>query len=161
MPLPFPQVMFPDVTCISPAFLRENGIRGLLLDIDGTLMQTRDAMPRAEVLAWMERLRREGFFLYILSNNKDERRVRAFAEAVTLPWQHLARKPLKRGFVRAFAETGLAPGELAVVGDQIFTDMWGARRCGCRALLVESTDTYLWYFPLRRLFELPFRREKP
>lgn len=161
MPLPFPQVMFHDVTCISPAFLRENGIRGLLLDIDGTLMQTRDAMPRAEVLAWMERLRREGFFLYILSNNKHERRVRAFAEAVTLPWQHLARKPLKRGFVRAFAETGLAPGELAVVGDQIFTDMWGARRCGCRALLVESTDTYLWYFPLRRLFELPFRREKP
>ena len=48
-----------------------------------------------------------------------------------------------------------------MVWDQIYTDMWGARRNGCRALMVESLDTALWYFPLRRLAELPFRREKP
>lgn len=160
MPLPFPQRMLHDVTEITPALLRENGVRGLLLDIDGTLMRTREQMPAKPVLDWLEMLRREGFLLYILSNNKHCARVRAFAEGQRIPWQYLARKPRKKGFLRAFRETGLAPAELAVVGDQIFTDMWGARRCGCLALMVESTDTDLWYFPLRRLAELPFRREK-
>lgn len=78
-----------------------------------------------------------------------------------LPWQYLAHKPGQAGFQRAFRETGLKPRELALVGDQIFTDMWGARRAGCLALMVESTDTYLWYFPFRRLAELPFRHIRP
>lgn len=161
MTLPFPQLFLRDVTRITPELLREHGVKGLLLDIDGTLMQTRDAMPKQQVLDWMEGLKEEGFTLYILSNNRHQGRVKAFAESLGLRWQYLAKKPRQKGFVRAFRETGLAPSQLAVVGDQIFTDMWGARRAGCRAILVESTDTYLWYFPLRRLAELPFRREKP
>ncbi len=161
MPLPFPQHFLQDVTCITPELLRACGVKGLLLDIDGTLMQTRDSMPAPRVLDWMDSLRREGFLLYILSNNKHQDRVKAFADSQGIGWQYLARKPRQKGFARAFRETGLAPRELAVVGDQIFTDMWGARRAGCRAILVESTDTYLWYFPFRRLAELPFRREKP
>lgn len=161
MPLPFPQIFLPDVTCITPALLNEYGIRGLLLDIDGTLMQTRDKMPAQPVLDWLKRMRQAGFVLYILSNNRHEARVRAFAEALELPWQYLAHKPGQAGFQRAFRETGLKPEELALVGDQIFTDMWGARRAGCLALMVESTDTYLWYFPFRRLAELPFRHTRP
>ena len=160
MSLPFPQRMLPDVTCITPSFLREKGICGLLLDIDGTLMQTRDRMPSPTVLAWMAEMRENGILLYILSNNRHRERVCAFAQSQALPWQYLAHKPRRRGFVRAFEETGLPPCRLAVVGDQIFTDMWGARRSGCYAILVESTDRYLWYFPLRRLLELPFRRER-
>ena len=78
MPLPFPQIILPDVTQISPELLRQHGIRGLLLDIDGTLMQTRDAMPAQPVLDWLQRMKAEGFVLYILSNNKHEGRVRAF-----------------------------------------------------------------------------------
>ena len=109
MPLPFPQIILPDVTCITPALLRQHGIRGLLLDIDGTLMQTRDAMPAQPVLDWLQRMKAEGFVLYILSNNRHEGRVRAFARAVGLPWQHLAKKPRQAGFARAFRETGLAP----------------------------------------------------
>lgn len=161
MHLPFPQIFLPDVTCITPALLYERGIRGLLLDIDGTLMQTRDKMPAPAVLDWMHRMQQAGIVLYILSNNKHEGRVRAFAEAMGLPWQYLAHKPGQAGFQRAFRETGLKPRELALVGDQIFTDMWGARRAGCLALMVESTDTYLWYFPFRRLAELPFRHIRP
>lgn len=109
MPLPFPQIILPDVTQISPELLRQHGIRGLLLDIDGTLMQTRDAMPARPVLDWLQRMKAEGFVLYILSNNKHEGRVRAFAQSVGIPWQHLARKPRQAGFARAFRETGLAP----------------------------------------------------
>ena len=57
MPLPFPHVCLPDVTHITPELLKTLGVSGLLLDIDGTLMQTRDAMPARPVLAWLDRLR--------------------------------------------------------------------------------------------------------
>ena len=68
MPLPFPHVFLPDVTHITPELLKTLGVSGLLLDIDGTLMQTRDAMPRQAVLDWMEAMQRGGITLYILSN---------------------------------------------------------------------------------------------
>ena len=158
---PFPDKIFDDVTCIRPEFLRQAGIRGLLLDIDGTLMETRDAMPAQPVLDWLEEMKSAGVALYILSNNRHRERVQAFAQAVDLPWQNLAGKPGKRGFRLAAERLGLPPEKLALVGDQTFTDMWGARRWGCKGILVESTDIHLWYFWLRRLLELPFRKERP
>ncbi len=160
MPLPFPHVFLPDVTHITPRLLQELGVCALLLDIDGTLMQTRDAMPAPPVLDWMAAMEQAGVTLYILSNNKHHDRVKAFAEKVGLPWQHLAKKPGLNGFRLAADRLGLRPEQMAMVGDQTFTDMWGARRFGCKAILVESTDTYLWYFWPRRLAELPFRRER-
>ena len=60
MPLPYPHVFVPDVTHITPALLKKRGVAGLLLDIDGTLMQTRDAMPARPVLDWMQRMKAEG-----------------------------------------------------------------------------------------------------
>ena len=161
MPLPFPHVFLPDVTPITPALLKQLGVSGLLLDIDGTLMQTRDSMPAQPVLDWMENMKNAGIILYILSNNKHHHRVKAFAEAVELPWQHLAKKPGLAGFRLAAQRLGLRPDQLAMVGDQTYTDVFGARRFGCKAILVDSTDTYLWYFWPRRLAELPFRKERP
>ena len=161
LPLPYPHRFLPDVTCITPERLRALGVSGLLLDIDGTLMQTRDAMPRQAVLDWMRELEQEGFILYILSNNKHHHRVKAFAEAVGLPWQNLAKKPALGGFRKAASILNLPPERMAMVGDQTFTDVFGARRFGCKAILVDSTDTYLWYFWPRRLAELPFRKERP
>ena len=70
MPLPYPHVFLPDVTHITPELLEKLGVSGLLLDIDGTLMQTRDAMPEQAVLDWMAHMKNSGIILYILSNNK-------------------------------------------------------------------------------------------
>ena len=161
MPLPYPHVFVPDVTHITPALLKELGVAGLLLDIDGTLMETRDAMPAQPVLDWLEEMKSAGVALYILSDNRHRDRVQAFAQAVDLPWQNLAGKPGKRGFCLAAERLGLPPGKLALVGAQIFTDMWGARRWGCKGILVEAADVHLWYVWLRRLLELPCRKERP
>lgn len=161
MTLPYPHRIFDAVTDIAPETLRTLGVQGLLLDIDGTLMQTHDMMPKQPVLDWIKTMRDAGFALFIFSNNRHCARVKAFSEAVGLPWLHLARKPLQRSFFKAAEQMGLSPAELAVVGDQTYTDVLGARLFGCKALLVQSTDTYLPYFWPRRLLELPFRREKP
>ena len=157
---PFPDKIFDNVTCIRPEFLRQAGIRGLLLDIDGTLAQTRQPEPSPAVDAWLAEMRRSGVALYILSNNKSPERTRAFAERIGCGWRHRSHKPGRKGFAAAARELGLAPRELAIVGDQIYTDVLGGMRAGMHTLMVQSTDTYLWYFPLRRLAELPFRRER-
>ena len=161
MPLPYPHVFLPDVTHITPQLLAQLGVEALLLDIDGTLMQTRDSMPEQPVLDWMRAMQQAGITLYILSNNKHHHRVKAFAEAVGLPWQNLAKQPALGGFRKAADALRLPPHRMAMVGDQTFTDVLGARRFGCKAILVDSTDTYLWYFWPRRLLELPFRKERP
>ena len=137
MPLPYPHVFVPDVTHITPALLKKLGVAGLLLDIDGTLMETRDAMPARPVLDWLEEMKSAGVALYILSNNRHRDRVQAFAQAVDLPWQNLAGKPGKRGFCLAAERLGLPPGKLALVGDQIFTDTLGANRAGVTPLLIQ------------------------
>lgn len=159
MLFPFPYRYYPSVAHITLEDLREMGVTALLLDIDGTLMQTRDQMPGPVVMDWLQRMKDGGIRLYILSNNKHPKRVAAFAEAIGADWQHLAGKPRLGGFVKARAALGLPKEQLALVGDQTYTDMLGARRFGIKGLLVESTDTYLWYFWPRRIAELPFRKE--
>ena len=70
MLFPFPHKIYDDVTCIRPEFLRSKGIRGLLLDIDGTLARTKDPTPSAAVDNWLREMQENGILLYILSNNK-------------------------------------------------------------------------------------------
>ncbi len=159
MPTPLPHLMLPDVTHITPQLLQARGIAGLLIDIDGTLMQTRQPTPPQAVHDWIAQLRDSGIRCYILSNNKRQQRVQQLAENWDLPWRHLAGKPDPAPFLEAAEVLALPLAQIGVVGDQIFTDVWGARRCGMHALVVESLDSYLWYFPFRRLAELPFRKE--
>ena len=159
MIFPFPYRYYPAVTDITVEDLTAMGIRALLLDIDGTLMQTRDMMPAPAVMDWLAKMKEQGITLYILSNNKHPHRVEAFANAIGAQWQYLAGKPRQKGFIRAQKELGLPKEQLALVGDQTYTDMLGSRLFGIKGLLVESTDTYLWYFWPRRLVELPFRFE--
>ena len=141
--------------------MERRSIKAVFFDIDGTLARTKDPTPSAAVDNWLREMQENGILLYILSNNKHHHRVKAFAEAVGLPWQHLAKKPGLSGFRQAAQTLGLRPDQLAMVGDQTYTDVFGARRFGCKAILVDSTDTYLWYFWPRRLAELPFRKERP
>ena len=160
MQFPFPHKIYDDVTCIRPEFLREKGIKGLLLDIDGTLARTKDPTPSAAVDAWLREMQEAGIRLFILSNNKSPQRTESYAKRIGCDWRHKSRKPSTLGFLDAARRLGLQPGELAIVGDQIYTDVLGGLRSGMWTLMVQSTDTYLWYFPLRRLAELPFRFER-
>ena len=157
MVLPFPHEIYDDVTCITPQELHRLGIKGLMLDIDGTLARTKEPAPSEGVMAWLRLMKSSGIRLYILSNNKSPERTERYASMIGCGWSHRSHKPSRKGFEKAQRELGLRPEELAIVGDQIYTDVLGGLRCGMWTLMVQSTDTYLWYFPLRRLAELPFR----
>ena len=80
MILPYPYKTYTKVSDISLGELKEMKIKGIILDIDGTLMKTKDQWPTDEVMGWLESLKKGGILIYVLSNNKHPERVKAFAE---------------------------------------------------------------------------------
>lgn len=115
--------------------LYENGYRGIIFDIDNTLVpHGAPADERAE--AFFQRLKKLGFQTMLLSNNK-EPRVKMFADRVHSQYLYKAGKPGKGGYLQAMENMGTNSGNTIFVGDQLFTDVWGAKRVGIMNFLVK------------------------
>jgi len=144
------------VTDITPAQLKKAGIGALLADLDNTLGRYGDALPSEEVRAWARSLGESGIGLALVSNNKSEERVELFAQALDAPFIARAGKPGEAGFLRAAGMLGREPGECAVMGDQIWADVLGARRAGMRAIYIEPVHLGNILYRLRNIIERPF-----
>ncbi len=135
-----PRERLASVREITPAWLKERGLRGLIVDLDNTLVPYgAPPPPPAELASWKQELDRAGVPLAIVSNARRER-TRRWAEALGVPGWGLAGKPLPLAIRRAARALGLKPGEIAVVGDQLFTDVLGANLAGCYSVLVEPIE---------------------
>lgn len=115
--------------------LYARGYRGIIFDIDNTLVP-HGAPADEEAIALFHRLRELGFRTMLLSNNK-EPRVKMFANAVHSPYLYKAGKPGKQGYLRAMEKLGTDASATVFVGDQLFTDVWGAKRAGIMNFLVK------------------------
>ncbi|MBE5842987.1 MAG: YqeG family HAD IIIA-type phosphatase [Butyrivibrio sp.] len=118
--------------------LYKKGYRGVIFDIDNTLVPHGAPADERAVL-FFDMLHRIGYDTMLLSNNK-ESRVSSFADAVNSKYIYKAGKPLKKGYIRAMERMGTEPSNTLFVGDQIFTDVWGANRAGIYTYLVEQID---------------------
>lgn len=116
--------------------LRRQGIRAFILDLDNTITEWNSQELRFEVEAWFRAIKQQGFKAFILSNNGEQRILR-IAERLSIPYIHRARKPLRGSFLRAVALMEVKPAEVAVIGDQIFTDVLGGNRSGLYTILVK------------------------
>ncbi len=131
---------FPDECCESTyqidfeAFYRQ-GYRGVIFDIDNTLVP-HGAPADERSIALFARLREIGFASFILSNNK-EPRVRSFNDRVGSLYLYKAGKPAARGYLEAMRRMGTDRETTLFVGDQLFTDIWGARKAGIHTVLVQ------------------------
>lgn len=132
----YPKAYFDKVSDISLDFLEENKIKGLILDVDNTLIDYYRNMSD-EVVHWSNYLKENGISLYILSNSNNTDKVTEVAQKLKLEYSIFATKPLKRGFKKAINKLNLKPENIAAVGDQIFTDVIGANRCGLFPILVK------------------------
>lgn len=111
------------------------GVRGVIFDIDNTLVP--HGAPADEgARALFQRLRRIGYETALLSNNK-EPRVKPFADSVGSRYVFQAGKPGRKGYEKAMADMGTIPANTLFVGDQLFTDVWGAKKCGIKTYLVK------------------------
>ena len=128
-----PEYVFKDVTHITPEFLAGKGIRALVLDIDNTLTADRSQELPEEVAGWLEAMRRAGVKLTIVSNGA-EKRVRPFAEKLGLAYLYRSAKPLPFALGVARRRMQVKRREMAMVGDQIFTDRLAAGLYGIPCL---------------------------
>jgi len=115
--------------------LYEKGYRGLLFDIDNTLVgHGAKADKRAKEL--FVRLKGIGFQVCLISNNKEER-VKTFNNEVGVKYIFNAHKPSRKGYHRAMKTIGTNVHNTIFIGDQIFTDVYGANRAGLKTILVK------------------------
>lgn len=131
-----PNGYYEQVTDIRPQALTERGITLLLADLDNTLAPYGSTAPTQQVRGWVEELTAGGVELFLLSNSRKPGRAQRFAAQLGIECIGHAGKPGRRSFEAAMARTGRTPAQTAMVGDQIFTDILGARRTGVTALLV-------------------------
>ena len=115
--------------------LYEEGYRGVIFDIDNTLVP-HGAPATKEAVRFFKKLRRIGFRTCLLSNNR-KARVVPFAEAVGSDYIENAHKPSIKNYRKACEKMGVATEEAVFVGDQLFTDVYGAKRAGIYQILVK------------------------
>ena len=115
--------------------LYKQGYRGIIFDIDNTLVP-HGAPADARSIDFFERLREIGFESLLLSNNK-EPRVKSFNDRVHSRYIYKAGKPSIRNYRKAMELMGTNTRTTLFVGDQLFTDVWGAKKAGIRTFLVK------------------------
>ena len=135
----YPKGYFNKVSEISLKYLKENNIKGLILDVDNTLIDYYKNISE-DTINWANELKQNGIKMCILSNSNKKEKVREVARKLKLEYRYFGMKPLKRGFKKAKQILDLENTEIAVVGDQIFTDVIGANRMKMHSILVEPIE---------------------
>ena len=121
--------------------LFEKGFKGVIFDVDNTLVP-HGAPADERAVKFFKRLDEIGFKAVLLSNN-NEPRVKSFCEDVKhASYIYRAGKPNPKGYVAACENMGIKPEEAVFVGDQIFTDVWGANRAGIYSFMVEPVQKW-------------------
>lgn len=129
-----------DIFHVKPEILKEKGIKGIITDLDNTLVEWDRPGATPEIIKWIEGMREAGILVTIVSNN-NETRVKNFSDPLGIPFIHDARKPLNKSFVAARKLMGLRKEETVMIGDQLLTDILGGNRKGLYTILVVPVAT--------------------
>lgn len=131
----YPYARVSSVFAIDYEKLYVKGFRGIIFDIDNTLVHHGDN-SNPKVVSLFESLHRIGFTTVLLSNNSEERILR-FIENIETFYVSEAAKPGIAGYAKALGLLGLPAVNVVCIGDQLFTDVLGANRCGIPSILVD------------------------
>ena len=150
----YPKFYFDKITDINTDFLKENNIKALILDVDNTLIDI-DRNILNGLVELHKNITDSGIKTIILSNSNNIDKIETVAKTLNIEYLYLGLKPLKKGFKKAISKLEINPENIAAVGDQIFTDVIGANRCGIFSILVNpiSTKDFLltkWKRPIEK-----------
>lgn len=123
----YPALRIKGLAELKPDYLLDRGVKGVLLDLDNTLVEWGQVEVPPATLAWVEEMKKSGLKMCIVSNALEER-VKVVGKTLGIPWVARGIKPRKTPFKKALALLETAPEETATVGDQLFTDIWGGNR---------------------------------
>ncbi len=148
-----PDIKLHGITDITVELLKEYNIKALLLDVDNTMSTHHGTILTDGLLEWIVKMQDAGIKLMVLSNSK-RFRIEPFASRIGLPFISLGCKPLPTGYLRGVKALGEKRKNVAIVGDQIFTDILGGKIVGVKTILltpIKLEDG--WSFKIRRKLE--------
>ncbi len=154
-----PTHKFKSVIDINIDFLENNNIKGLILDLDNTLTTHNNPKPDERILKWIENNKKHGIKMMIVSNNTNQR-VTDFAKILKLDFVANGKKPLSFGFRKAQKIMELPFSNIAIVGDQIFTDILGANIKRVTSIFVHPIEFETgFFFKFKRAIENLFIKD--
>ena len=130
-----PDIKLHGITDITVEILNKFNIKALLLDVDNTMSTHHGQALTEGLLEWIDRMNKNGIKLMVLSNSK-RKRIEPFAARISLPFISLGCKPLPTGYLRGVRALGEKRKNVAIVGDQIFTDVLGGNLVGVKTVLL-------------------------
>ena len=136
----YPKIYLENTIKITEELLNKYEIKGIILDVDNTLIYYNKELLKG-VENWCKNLKTKGIKFCIVSNSNNREKVKQVANKLDIPYISFGMKPLKRGFKQAKEILKLESKNIAVVGDQIFTDVIGANRVGMFSILVKPLET--------------------
>ncbi|MBD2741081.1 YqeG family HAD IIIA-type phosphatase [Coleofasciculus sp. FACHB-1120] len=124
------------VVSLTPDLLQQYHLKGLVLDVDDTLVPLKAAQASEELVEWVKQIRKVAT-LWLVSNNLSENRISSIAHSLNLPYITSAAKPSRRKLRQAVTAMNLPVEQVAMVGDRLFTDVLAGNRLGMFTILVE------------------------
>lgn len=117
--------------------LKSLGIKGIVLDLDNTIVPGKKSDVPPCVKAWIESAKQKGFKLCIFSNTLKLKRLLKISRDTGIPFVRGSFKPRRGGLMKALNFMGIEPRESVIIGDRLLTDIWGGNRIGMWTILVE------------------------
>jgi HAD superfamily phosphatase (TIGR01668 family) len=139
-------VLSAPITAIAPHLMEKHGLRGLILDVDNTLIGDDESEVSEEIRLWVE-LMRPKYPIWLASNNFSDRRIQKVANSLNLPYRSRAGKPSRRVVRQVLEAMQLPPAQVAMVGDRLFTDTIVGNRLGLFTILVQPPCEELIFKP--------------
>ncbi len=131
----YPTYTYKSVESIPYHLIEENNIKLILIDMDNTIIN-REGIYTQDIKEWISRMKRSGIKVYIFSNSILTKLVQKVAGELKVKYYHNARKPSRKGFREITRLENVLPENTLMVGDQLFTDVWGGNRFGVKTVLV-------------------------
>ena len=132
----YPQLYVESLFSINLEMLKKRGIQGIIFDLDNTIIPRDQKDFSPDIADWLSELKEQNFRLCIASNNRRQHRVSYLAQALDIPYIYKAGKPRRKAFRRAMQLLSTDANTTAVIGDQVFTDVYGGNRMGLFTILV-------------------------
>ena len=131
-----PDLYINDIYKLDIENIKKLNIKAFIFDIDNTIVTYDDITAPEKTVKWFDFLHQNGIKTYIVSNNKKER-VEVFSKSINEPYYYKALKPRKKYLKLALDELNVKSNEAALIGDQLFTDIYGGKRMKMYTILTK------------------------
>ena len=157
----FPDMYYKNVQSIDLNDLKKYNVKGIAIDVDNTLIDYKQVVSD-EVIDWVKKIKNAGYKICILSNSNNKIKVKKVADVLELDYIMVAKKPFKTGFKKVLKHLDLPNENIAVIGDQVFTDVLGANRMDMISIYVEPINKKeYWYTKWKRPIEAFILDKRP